>query len=835
MVDGEKPPKDKGQASNPKGSNMDQYDPFFLYSNDTSGVPLINFKLKGTETYKVWKAAITIAIHTKNKLGFINGKLTRPIEEDVFMGQVSSKNAKVVWDELKETYSKQDAFVIFNMHFKIHSFSQSGSPLSEYYYNFNFLVRIDKVYALIRSITLTTDPIPYVKGPFGTLTLNRPNLVYTQCNMNGHTADRCFELVGYPPNFKKNTGFNKGSTSNNVVAGNRDQSTSNFFTDEQYMRLMALIGDKTGSSSMPANIAGINCVISFCSSRFFNHNSNIRTYKLYIVWIIDSGASQHLTYTILNMFNVVEVSKLNMTVSHPNGTKAVVTHVGSLRLTDKIIIHDVLVVSGYEVSLLSVHKLKPKTFDEASKDIRWVEAMNLEMEALNRNGTWVITELPVGRKPIGSKWVFKVKYKSTGEVERFKARLVAKGLNQKEGIDYEETFSPVVKIVFVRCILSIAVYHNWPLYQLDINNAFLYGDLVEDVYMSLPDGYFDNSDRRFCKLVKSLYDLKQALRKWNEKLTSVLLENDFKQSKNDFSLFIKDKNEVFIVLLVYVDAIVITGIEVLEPNGNLYLSQRTYYLELLADFGNKEGLVEIDKPLSVHVLSQYMHAPLQSHLKLAFRVLRYLKNAPGKGISFCKSDVMNLNLISWKSKKQSRLSESSTKAEYMAMNTIQIAANPVFHERTKHFEIELFFLREKVADGVIKTIKIKSADNTIDIFTKGLSVVDHNRYCENLGFYDMYKIGLKGNIKNIKPNHVGLNGAKKEKELSCKDQRCNKMVVLERKKASERKVFIDSMSSSEKVEFAEKDGDLGDVFWGWMKKTDLERRWVRWTSDVEFF
>ncbi|GJU59150.1 ribonuclease H-like domain-containing protein [Tanacetum coccineum] len=132
-----------------------------------------------------------------------------------------------------------------------------------------------------------------------------PNLVCTHCNMNGHTADRCFELVGYPPNFKKNSnnGFNRNTASSNVVSGNKDHSTSNSFTDDQFKKLMALISDKSGTSSIPANVA-------------------------------------------------VEVSNLNMTVGHPNGTKAVVTHVGSLRLTDQIVIHDVLVVPGYEDSVL---------------------------------------------------------------------------------------------------------------------------------------------------------------------------------------------------------------------------------------------------------------------------------------------------------------------------------------------------------------------------------------------------------------------------------------------------------------------------------------------------
>lgn len=108
---------------------------------------------------------------------------------------------------------------------------------------------------------------------------------------------------------------------------------------------------------MLANVAGINCVISFCRSKFFNHNTNISTYNIYIGWIIDSGASQHMTYTVLNIFNIVDISKLNMIVGHPNVTKAQVTHIGSLKLTDKLIINDVLVVHGYRVSLLSVHKL----------------------------------------------------------------------------------------------------------------------------------------------------------------------------------------------------------------------------------------------------------------------------------------------------------------------------------------------------------------------------------------------------------------------------------------------------------------------------------------------
>ncbi|GKE76268.1 putative RNA-directed DNA polymerase [Tanacetum coccineum] len=106
----------------------------------------------------------------------------------------------------------------------------------------------------------------------------------------------------------------------------------------------------------------------------------------------------------------------------------------------------------------SIIKIKePTTYTEAAKDSRWVDAMNLEMEALYINGTWEIVDLPIGRKPIGNKRVYRLKYKSSGDVERFKARLVAKGFNKSEGIDYEEKFSPVVEIVTIRCIMSIAV------------------------------------------------------------------------------------------------------------------------------------------------------------------------------------------------------------------------------------------------------------------------------------------------------------------------------------------------------------------------------------------
>ncbi|KAJ0826856.1 putative RNA-directed DNA polymerase [Helianthus annuus] len=277
--------------------------------------------------------------------------------------------------------------------------------------------------------------------------------------------------------------------------------------------------------------------------------------------------------------------------------------------------------------------VEPKNYVEAKTDTNWVNAMNEELEALHRNNTWDIVDLPPNRKPIGCKWVYKIKYKSNGEIERFKARLVAKGFSQKEGIDFFDTFSPVVKMVTVRCVLTIVVHNGWDLFQLDINNAFLYGNLNEEVYMTLPDGYDTNSKTKVCKLNKSLYGLKQAPRMWNEKLVDVLTDLGFEQSKCDHSMFIKASNSVFIVLLVYVDDIVITGscskeidkiksllkskflikdlgllkyflgIEVLKTVDGLCLSQRKYCLDLLSEFG-MTGCKPVSNPIEAnHVLT----------------------------------------------------------------------------------------------------------------------------------------------------------------------------------------------------------------------------------------
>ncbi|KAL0295903.1 UNVERIFIED_CONTAM: Retrovirus-related Pol polyprotein from transposon RE1 [Sesamum angustifolium] len=131
---------------------------------------------------------------------------------------------------------------------------------------------------------------------------------------------------------------------------------------------------------------------------------------------------------------------------------------------------------------------EPRSFAEASKSRQWKEAMNSELAALEHNNTWIVTPLPEGKKAIGCKWVYKLKLNADGTVDRHKARLVAKGYNQIEGVDYVDCFSPVAKNSHGTVFLAIAAAHNWPIHQLDVNNAFLHGHLEEDIYIYLRKG-----------------------------------------------------------------------------------------------------------------------------------------------------------------------------------------------------------------------------------------------------------------------------------------------------------------------------------------------------------
>ena len=261
---------------------------------------------------------------------------------------------------------------------------------------------------------------------------------------------------------------------------------------------------------------------------------------------------------------------------------------------------------------------EPTTVTQASRDPHWKSAMDSEIEALTKLGTWELVPPNPSRNLVKCKWVYRIKYNSDGSLDRYKARLVAKGFQQRPGIDYTETFSPVVRPTTIRTLLALAVTNRWHLRQLDINNAFLQGTLHEEVFMSQPPGYVDpNLPQHVCRLKKAIYGLKQAPRAWYTELTTFLLGLGFTRAVSDTSLFILSAHSIY--LIVYVDDIIITGpnstaitqfvthlahrfalkdlgslsyflgVEVIPTASGLFLSQRKYILDLLARFGMLEA------------------------------------------------------------------------------------------------------------------------------------------------------------------------------------------------------------------------------------------------------
>lgn len=265
---------------------------------------------------------------------------------------------------------------------------------------------------------------------------------------------------------------------------------------------------------------------------------------------------------------------------------------------------------------------EPTSFAQAKRFDEWLKAMNEELIALERNDTWTICSLPPGKHAIGCKWVYKLKFNADGTLERYKARLVAKGYTQEEGIDFAETFSPVAKMTTVKTLLSVSATTRWSLHQLDISNAFLNGDLEEEIYMTLPPGYTPKEGEHLppnavCRLQKSLYGLKQASRQWFLKFRAVLLQLGFQQSNSDHTLFIRNDRSsgIYTVVLVYVDDIVIAsnndndvdqlkedlskafklrdlgplkyflGLEIARSSKGISVCQRKYTLGLLEDSG----------------------------------------------------------------------------------------------------------------------------------------------------------------------------------------------------------------------------------------------------------
>ncbi|XXG51938.1 hypothetical protein AAC387_Pa03g0390 [Persea americana] len=424
----------------------------------------------------------------------------------------------------------------------------------------------------------------------------------------------------------------------------------------------------------------------------------------------------------------------------------------------------------------------PSSYLQAVQQNCWNQAIKEELDALDQNHTCDIVECPSAVKLIGCKWIYWIKLKSDGSLDRHKARLVALRNRQEYGIDYEETFALVAKMTSFRLLLVIAAFKSWHLYQMDVTNAFLHGDLQEEVYMWIPQGVPSPSKRSVCRLRKSLYGLKQAPQAWFETFKGRLCESGFTQSPSDPSLFLCHTSTGVTVLLVYIDDIIIIGtdddlIELADLHDsspvdtlievNLKLSKDDGYL--LPDPHTYRRLVgslvylTITRPdisYAVHLVSQFMTAPRHLHLTAVKRIIRYLLKTIPRGLHYPKDNRLHLttytdadwagcqdtrrstigwcmylgtSLVYWKCKKQEWVSRSFTEAEYRALSSayseilwlqgllsefefaqtsstplhanntggIQITENLVFHERTKHIEVDRHFIRDEYKRDVI--------------------------------------------------------------------------------------------------------------------------------------
>jgi hypothetical protein len=248
----------------------------------------------------------------------------------------------------------------------------------------------------------------------------------------------------------------------------------------------------------------------------------------------------------------------------------------------------------------------PESYEEAvscTDHEQWLNAMNSEMNSLVKNQTWELTDLPANAQAIPCKWVYKTKMNPDGSVEKHKARLVVKGFNQRKGIDYSQTFSPVARHSTIRSVLSIAAIGDMHLKQFDVSTAFLYGELDETVFMKQPQGYSDGTNR-VCRLKKSLYGLKQAPRCWNKRFQAFLMKHNFKTSAADPCLYMRWQNEKQILLALYVDDGLVAATDVQELDSflsqlksefEITIKEATYFLGIEIK-REQDGSIKISQP-----------------------------------------------------------------------------------------------------------------------------------------------------------------------------------------------------------------------------------------------
>ena len=407
--------------------------------------------------------------------------------------------------------------------------------------------------------------------------------------------------------------------------------------------------------------------------------------------------------------------------------------------------------------------LEPRTIEEALSGDDADKWRAAAYSSLLENQTWDLVELPHDREAIPCKWVFKMKYKEDGSIERYKARPVAKGYAQQHGVDYDETFSPVVRFSSIRVLLSFALQQNMHVHQMDVVTAFLHGKLEEEIYMTQPSGYsVKGKDYISIHQKQYIHRLLERFGMKDAKPVSTPADISVKLTKDDGV-----SNEV----------------------------DSTEYQSLVGSLIYAAIATRPDISQAVGTVSKFCSNPTQSHHTAAKRILRYLKNTADTALTYSKSScasligysdadwagdldtrrstsgvlfLMSNGAVSWASKAQPVVALSSSEAEYIALSmaaqeatwmqkllddlhvcarpvkimednqgAIAIAKNPVAHARTKHIDIRFHYVRQAVEEGNIEIEYCPTEMMIADLLTKPLSKEHFERLRQMMGLVNL--------------------------------------------------------------------------------------------------
>ena len=283
---------------------------------------------------------------------------------------------------------------------------------------------------------------------------------------------------------------------------------------------------------------------------------------------------------------------------------------------------------------------EPSCYTEAMQMddcVKWEQAMQSEYDSIVGNDTWDLIDLPDGKQALPCKWVYKKKFTSDDPEPKYKARLVAKGFKQQHGVDFDEIFSPVVKMTTLRTVLGLVAIEDMELVQMDVKTAFLHGDLEEDVYMKQPEGFEQpGQEELVCKLNKALYGLKQGSRQWYQKFDAFMRSQKFKRSQEDHCLYTRKISDgSLLILILYVDDMLIAG-KSIDEIANLKqmlsnqfamkdLGDANHFLGMSIKRNRKKGILELSQESYIQkVLQRFkmqegkaVSTPLPSYLKLS--------------------------------------------------------------------------------------------------------------------------------------------------------------------------------------------------------------------------